>query len=89
MLARLVYIAFNAYALGLIVYSACTWVQHPTATRLRAWLHKWYDPVLSPLRRVIRPVQVGASRVDFAPLALLVGLMILRRIIASFFIVPH
>ena len=89
MLARLVYMAFNVYALGLIVYSACTWVQHPQASRVRAWLHRWYDPVLGQLRRIIRPVQMGTSRVDFAPLALLVGIMVVRRFVASLFIVPH
>ena len=81
--------AFNAYALGLIVYSACTWVQHPTAAKVRAWLHRWYDPVLRPLRRAIKPVQMGATRVDFAPLALLIGIMLVRRFVASLFIVPH
>ena len=89
MLARLVYTAFNIYALGLIVYAACTWVQHPTATKIKAWLHRWYDPLLASLRRVIKPVQIGTARVDFAPWAFLAGILIARQLVVSLFVLPY
>ena len=89
MMGRLVYMIFNAYILGLIVYSMCTWVQRPTATKVRAWLHKWYDPVLGSLRRVIKPTQMGSTSVDFAPLAFLVGLVMARKLVVSLIVSPY
>ena len=89
MLARFVYMTFNIYALGLIVYTACTWFQHPLAMKTRAWLHKWYSPVLSSLRRVIKPVQMGSKGVDFAPLAFLAGIVIARKLVVFLFMLPY
>lgn len=86
MLALIVYFAFNVYALGLIIYVACTWIQHPTAAKVREWLHRWYEPVLEALRRAIKPVTIGTKRVDFTPLVLLVGIMIARKLVVSSFL---
>jgi uncharacterized protein YggT (Ycf19 family) len=35
------------------------------------------DPLLNPIRRVFRPVRVGAGAIDFAPMVLLIALEII------------
>ena len=39
------------------------------------------EPVLAPIRAVVRPVQVGAMAIDLSPLLLLLGLFLLSSLI--------
>ena len=89
MLARLVYLAFNVYALGLIAYAACSWLRFPQASAARNWLQRWYEPLLSPLRRAVKPVQIGDARVDLSTMLLLVGIVIARELVVSLLVLPY
>ena len=88
MLARLLYLALNVYGLGLIVYGVCSWVQHPSTRELRNWLSKWYEPLLAPIRRRVKPVRMGAAMLDMAPLLLFVAIVVVQRLILALLYPP-
>ena len=83
MLAQVVYIAANVYALGLVVYCACGWIKHRASDRARGWLQKWYEPLLTLIRRAVRPVRLGKAQVDLAPVVLLLATMLARGLAVS------
>ena len=60
------------------------WIQvpsdHPVGA-VRRGLATVVDPVLRPLRRVIPPVRIGMGALDFSPLILIVGIVILQGVI--------
>lgn len=41
------------------------------------------QPILSPLRRLLPPVRIGGVSLDLSPLILIIGIRILRSIIAN------
>lgn len=41
------------------------------------------QPVLAPLRRVLPPLRIGGMALDLSPLVLIIGLRILRSIVAN------
>jgi YggT family protein len=43
------------------------------------------EPVIAPVRRVLRPVRVGGVSIDLAFTAVLVGVLVLRAIVAAVF----
>lgn len=80
MLYRLVYVVLQVYLFGLIAYSLLSWVQDRRADQARRWLGQFYEPVLAPLRAAIKPVRLGGGMIDLAPLALLVGIVVVQRV---------
>jgi YggT family protein len=52
-------------------------------SRARALTHAGTEPVISPVRRVLRPVQVGGLSIDLAFTAVFVVALILRSIAFS------
>ncbi len=72
---------FNVYALGLVVYTVLSWINNPSANKIRAWLEKLYLPLLTFIRTKIKPINTGNKLMDFSPVILLVGIMIVRKII--------
>ncbi|MFQ5966152.1 MAG: YggT family protein [Acidimicrobiia bacterium] len=60
------------------------WIQvpsdHPVGA-VRRGLATVVDPVLRPLRRVIPPVRIGMGALDFSPLILIIGIVILQQVI--------
>jgi uncharacterized protein YggT (Ycf19 family) len=81
MLDRLIQLLFSTYAIGLLFYVVLSFAHHPQATRPRKWLEQFYLPFLLPLRQVFRPVHVGSQQVDFSPLLLLAGILIVRELV--------
>ena len=71
----------SVYALGLIAYSLLSWLRSPQTDKARAWLGKFYEPLLVKLRAMVKPVRVGAGLVDLSAMILLVGLMVLKAVI--------
>jgi YggT family protein len=52
-------------------------------SRARALVHAGTEPVIAPVRRVLRPVRVGELSIDLAFTAVFVAALILRSVIFS------
>jgi uncharacterized protein YggT (Ycf19 family) len=87
-LVRLIHYAFSIYALGLMAYVVCSWLVHPDANRLRLWLSRWYDPLLTPIRRVIPAPRFGYTAIDLSPVVLFIGLSLAKGLLLSLLIPP-
>src|SRR5271166_668366 len=87
-LNRLIYMLFNLYALGLVVYSLLSWFRRPGAERARRWLGPYYLPFLDGLHRAIGPVHVGRRMIDLTPGLLLVAILLLRDLVVHLLNVP-
>jgi YggT family protein len=55
----------------------------PWATRARALTHAGTEPVIAPVRRVLRPVRAGGLSIDLAFTVVFIGAIILRQIAFS------
>jgi YggT family protein len=51
--------------------------------RARTLVHAWTEPVIAPVRRVLRPVRVGGLSIDLAFTVVFVVVLILRSIAFS------
>ena len=80
-MARLFDLVVSTYALGLIAYSLLSWMRSAQTDRARAWLARFYEPVLGRIRGMIKPVRLGSALMDLAPGVMLVGLMVLKRLV--------
>lgn len=49
---------------------------HPVAAVRRA-ARKLVDPVLAPIRKVIRPLPIGGMLLDLSPIILIIGLQVI------------
>ena len=62
------------------------WIQvpsdHPVGA-VRNALAAVVDPLLRPIRGLIRPVRIGAGALDFSPLILIIAISLLRGFICS------
>ncbi len=74
----------DLYALGLLAYVILSWVQNPTAARIRDGLGRFYVPLLNPLRSVLKPIALGGTALDLSPIVLFLAITVLRRILLSF-----
>ena len=81
MLLHLVDALFNIYLLGLIVYAVSTWIDHPIAFRLRAFLIPFYRPFLEPIQRMLRSFQGDVAGIDFSPLILGILIVLVRQLV--------
>lgn len=86
--ARIIHYAFSLCELGLLAYVLCSWIAHPTAHALRAWLARWYEPLLIPIRRLVPALRFGYSAMDLSPIILFVGLNLVRVALLSLLIPP-
>ncbi|ATL66487.1 YggT family protein [Nocardia terpenica] len=78
----------TAFILLLIVRMVLDWAQMlndtpPWMHRARAFTHAWTEPVIGPVRRVLRPVRAGGLSIDLAFTAVFIGALILRTIAFS------
>ena len=80
-MSRVIDIVVSFYTLGLIAYTLLSWLRSSQTDRARAWLGKFYDPLLSKIRTAVKPVSFGTGLVDLSPMILLVGLMLLKTLI--------
>jgi uncharacterized protein YggT (Ycf19 family) len=71
----------SAYALGLIAYSLLSWMRCLQTDKARAWLARFYEPVLGKIRTAIKPVRMGGASLGLAPGVLLAGPMALKSLI--------
>lgn len=79
-MSRLIELVLFAYSMGLVVYSLLSWTADPRIAVLRSWLAKYYEPLLTKIRAVARPVPIKQSLVDFSSVILLFGLVVLKHV---------
>jgi YggT family protein len=53
------------------------------ASRARTLIHAWTEPVIAPVRRVVRPIRAGGMSIDLAFTAVFIAALILRSIAFS------
>ena len=53
------------------------------ASRARQLTHTWTEPVIAPVRRVLRPVRAGGLSIDLAFTVVFIAVLILRAIAFS------
>jgi len=80
--------ALTVFMLLLIARLVLDWAQVLTSgprwvTRARAVTHVGTEPVIAPVRRVLRPVRAGGLSIDLAFTAVFVVVLILRSIAFS------
>jgi YggT family protein len=51
--------------------------------RIRGWTHSVTEPVIAPVRRVVRPLRVGSVSVDLAFTVVFVAVIVLRSVVLS------
>jgi len=88
MIARIVYLAFNVYTLGLIVYAILLWLRSPRTDSVAERLAQYYEPLLRRIRDTVKPVPVGGSLIDLSPGILLVALLVVRQLVVSLLMSP-
>ena len=80
--------ALTAFVLLLIARLVLDWARvlasgPPWVHRARTLTHAWTEPVIAPVRRVLRPVRAGGLSIDLAFTAVLIAALILRSIAFS------
>ena len=89
---KLLYHAIEIYTLLIIATVVVSWLiafgvlnlSNPQAAKLVKLLHRATDPVMEPARRYIP----SFGGIDFSPIAVLIGLMFLQRLVVSLFMAP-
>ncbi|PRX50912.1 YggT family protein [Prauserella shujinwangii] len=78
----------TAFMLVLVARAVLSWVgmaagDRPWVRKASAVTHSLTEPVIAPVRRVLRPARVGGLGIDLAFTAVFVGVLILRSIAFS------
>ncbi|EOD64076.1 YggT family protein [Amycolatopsis vancoresmycina] len=76
----------SLYLLVLVARMVLDWVgmvtdTPPWARRARGLAHAATEPVIGPVRRVVRPVRIGGISLDLAFTLVFVGVIVLRSIV--------
>lgn len=74
-------LVFQIYIFIVVARAILSWVSPDPYNPIVRFLYNATEPVLSRMRRIL-PLQFGG--IDFSPIALLVGLSVLRRLILAF-----
>lgn len=81
-LVRFIFILVDLYQLGLLIYIILSWIPAPELLAVRRWLAPLFEPPLSRIRALVKPISVGTGFLDLSPLLLFVGILVLKRILA-------
>lgn len=84
MVSSLLCLAIQLYTLVLFARLLLSWFPIPpdgALATVNRGLWAATEPVLAPIRSLVRPVQVGAMAVDLSPLLLLLGLFLLSSVL--------
>lgn len=83
-MASLLCTLLTVYWFILILRIVASWFPTPTSEageRFLSVLWSLTEPVLAPLRGLFPPVRMGGMALDLSPLAVFIGIAILRRIL--------
>lgn len=73
-IAQLITVALKLFVLGLIIRVVLSWVRSPQTRKVEVFLDKIYEPVLRPIRQVVKPLTLKASpqmSLDLSPFVLI------------------
>jgi len=82
LLINVIHTILSLYSLAIIAQSFLSMLmdpRHPVAVFMR----RITEPVLAPIRRVVRPVRVGGGYLDLSPMVALLLLWVVERILIS------
>lgn len=85
-MASLLCTIISLYLMAIFGYVILSWfpiTPGGAMASVRSVLSTVCDPVLRPVRRAIRPVQLGSSAIDISPLAVMFGGVLLQRLICG------
>jgi YggT family protein len=76
------------FELVLVARVVLDWVAVPAggaglSSRARRLTHRVTEPVIAPVRRVLRPVRIGSLSIDLAFTAVFVAVLVLRSLALS------
>jgi len=74
----IVCLALSLALLAIVVRSLLSFVPGAATSTLGTALERITEPVLGPVRRVIRPVRVGNAGLDLAPLVVGLAIIVVR-----------
>lgn len=76
-ITNLIYLVFQAYYIVLLVRVVLSWVRlpssHPVMTTIGPIVYALTEPLLRPIRNLLRPYQGGVP-IDFSPVLLILAL---------------
>lgn len=78
---ELICILLTLYQFAILAVIILSWFPTEPGTALESaysFLRRITDPVLTPIRRVLPSVAIGAMRLDLSPMVVIFGLIILR-----------
>lgn len=82
---EVVLLIFDVYFYAVFIWVILSWIRvssvHPLG-RVQVFLDRIIYPVILPLRRVIPPIRLGAGALDLSPIVLLIGIRLLRGVVA-------
>lgn len=83
---EVVLLVFDVYFYAVFIWVILSWIrvssEHPLG-RVQVFLDRIIYPVILPLRRVIPPIRLGAGALDLSPIVLLIGIRLLRGVVAG------
>lgn len=77
----IVCVLFSIALLVIVVRSLLSFLPGAANSSFGILLEKVTEPVLRPVRRVVRPIQVGNAGLDLAPLVVGLAIIVLRAVI--------
>ncbi len=79
-------LALDLYFYAVFLWVILSWIRvsstHPLG-RVQTFLDRIIYPVILPLRRVIPPIRLGGGALDLSPIVLLIGIQLLRSVVAG------
>ncbi len=82
---EVVLLVFDVYFYAVFAWVILSWIRvsssHPLG-RVQVFLDRIIYPLILPLRRVIPPIRLGAGALDLSPIVLLIGIRLLRGVVA-------
>jgi YggT family protein len=83
---EVVLLVFDVYFYAVFIWVILSWIRvsstHPLG-RIQVFLDRIIYPVILPLRRVIPPIRLGGGALDLSPIVLLIGVRLLRGVVAG------
>ncbi len=74
----LVCLLLSIALLAIVVRSLVSFVPGAATSSFGVLLERVTEPVLRPVRKVVRPIQVGAASLDLAPLIVGIAIIVVR-----------
>jgi YggT family protein len=80
-MSSLICLVLLLFLLVILARSFMSWMPGASSSSLGATLVRITEPVLSPVRRALPPVRIGAGALDLSPLVVTFAIFVLRALI--------